>query len=196
MSISACSWVINPVRPEHLDKAFIVVRVLQGIFQKSVVLAACLRVALDARAKAKLPALTFKDLSNLLGNLSGVQASSTEKLVEDAAVVIAHCCALEAMAVSQSLGAALAHGSLALQAEAVELMQIVQAMLVFGPCDGFNVVADKFDAPTHPPQWAQAIMQPAVRLSLHALVGEVAHALARVDGVAEAVYAPFLEKLF
>jgi hypothetical protein len=169
---------------------------LQGTFQKCVVLAACLRAAVKARVQAKLPALSFEDLSSLLGSLSSVKASSTKKLVEDAAAVIASRCAVEYSAATEPLEAALGNGSLALQAEATELMHLVQALLVFGPCDGFSAEPGTFSASVHPPQWAQTVAQPAVRLVLHAFISEVAHELARVAGVAEAVYASYLEKLF
>lgn len=77
-------------------------------------------------------------------------------------------------------------------------MSTVQAMLTFGRCEGFACAPGDFAAAPadKPPRWAQAVLEGPPRLCTHARVGEVAHELARVAAAAEAVHAPFLEKLF
>lgn len=160
-------------------------------------MAVCLRAAADSRAAAAQAPLTLAQLGALERGLSAVEADSSEKLLEAAGDVAArHVPDTDAVALATRLRAALAPGSAVLQAEAAELMRVLQALLVFGRYEGFSTAPGAFEAPAAPPKWAHALLQPAARLCMHAAVGQVAHGLARVAAASERAHDAYLSKLF
>ena len=125
---------------------------MQGLFQKSIVVAVCLRAAADARVAAAQPPLTLAQLGALERGLAAVEADSSESLLESAGDVVARALPdTDAAALASSLRAALAPGSAVLQAEAAELMRIAQALLIFGRCGGFSTAPGRYEAPAQPP---------------------------------------------
>ena len=88
-------------------------------------------------------------------------------------------------------------GGAALNDTAAEVIHVVQALLVFGRCEGFEGLPEAYVAKSAPPKWANALLVRSVAPNaLHGMVGEVAHDLGRVCAVAEAAYADLLETLF
>jgi hypothetical protein len=168
---------------------------VQALFQKSIVTSICMRVAASSRTQGCAPPMTVTEASILEQHLSNIEAASTDALLQAAEDVIAvH--ALSAPGLDDRLRTALSAGSAALQIEAAELLRNVQALLVYGRCEGFECMPGECAALERPPQWAQALLLEPARLSLHGKVGRVAHQLARVAAVTEAVHEPFLSRLF
>lgn len=186
---------------------------LQGLYQKAIVIAVCVRIALDTVSSAGQLPLTQPQAHALQQRLSSIEASGSDALIAAAATVVASTIADRApraaasspapevaeleRSVTEALRAALAPEGAALQSTAVEVMQVVQALLVFGRCEGFEGLPDGFAARDAPPKWAGALLSGrAAAPVMHSMVGEVAHELGRVCAVAEAAYRDILDALF
>lgn len=177
---------------------------VQGLFQKAIVIAVCMRVAADAAAAAAQPPLTQAAAEVVFTRLTAVEAGGSGDLVSLAATVIADALArssswtaADAEAdVLQRLQAAVSAGSSPLQAMMVEALHVVQALLVFGRCDGFEGLPGKYMAKAAPPLWARTLLADPAVVAVHGMFGEVAHELGRVCAVCEASYGEFVEQLF
>lgn len=182
---------------------------VQGLFQKAVVIGVCMHVALDTIAAHGQAPLTQGESSTLLQRLSNIEAAGSDKLIAATATVVADALAKRNTAevqldiasleneVHAKLDTALSPGGSALQATAAEIVHVVQALLVFGRCEGFEGLPEPYVAKTVPPKWANALLvQSIAPNALHGMVGEVAHDLGRICAVAEAAYADLLETLF
>lgn len=177
---------------------------MQGLFQKAIVIAVCMRVAADAAAAAAQPPLTQAAAEAVFTRLTAVEASGSGDLVSLAATVIAD--ALERSGgwtaagaevdVLQRLQSAVSAGSSPLQGMMIEALHVVQALLVFGRCDGFEGLPGSYVAKAAPPQWARTLLADPVVVVVHGMFGEVAHELGRVCAVCEASYGEFVEHLF
>lgn len=178
---------------------------VQGLFQKAIVIAVCMRVAADAAAAARQPPLTQAAAEAVYARLTAVEAAGAGDLVSLAAAVIADSLAGSSAGWSAAaaeadvlprLQAAVAAGSSPLQGMMSEALHVVQALLVFGRCDGFEGLPGAYVAQAAPPKWAQALLVDPVVTVVHRMFGEVAHELARVCAVCEASYGDFVEQLF
>ena len=179
---------------------------MQGLFQKAIVIAVCMRVASDAAATTQQRPLAQASAEELFTRLTAVEASGSDKLVALAATVIADALAAGSGAgdaaadveadVLQRLQEAVAAGSSPLQAMMIGALHVVQALLVFGRCDGFDGLPGAYIAKASPPKWAHALLADPAAVVVHGLFGEVAHELGRVCAVSEAAYGEFVDLLF
>eukprot|EP00892_Ulva_mutabilis_P010997 jgi/Ulvmu1/826/UM010_0200.1 len=206
LMLNAADLAGNPEAPEILQPFGGTLDHAKGLFQKAVVIAVCMRVAADAAIATQHLPLTAAAAASLFTRLTAVEAAGSEGLVATAATVIADAlapvgttataaAALEAD-VLQRLQAAVAAGSSPLQATLIEALHVVQALLVFGRCDGFESLPGKYAAKAAPPKWAHALLADPATAAVHGLFGEVAHDLGRVCAVAESAYGEFVQQLF
>lgn len=160
-------------------------------------------------ARGQTP-LTQDESNALLQRLSNIEAAGSEGLIAATATVVADAIAARhASAATQpdidslesevraNLEASLSPRGSALNDTAAEIVHVVQALLVFGRCEGFEGLPEPYVAKSTAPKWANALLVRSLAPNaLHGMVGEVAHDLGRVCAVAEAAYADLLETLF
>jgi hypothetical protein len=160
-------------------------------------------------AKHQRP-LTQEESTTLQQRLYSIEAAGSDQLIIAAATVLADAvAAFRGSADSQTdiaalesevranLERSLSPGTSILQTTAAEIIHVIQALLVFGRCEGFEGMPAPYAAKTVTPKWATALLVRSFSPNaLHGMVGEVAHDLCRICAVAEAAYGDILESLF